>query len=56
VFIVRKTGYGGVILITETEEKKIFSLELDGDPNDLADRDEVIFRVSEHPSSKKHGV
>lgn len=56
VLIVKKAGYGGIILITETEEKKIFSLELNGDPEDLVDRDEVIFKVSEHPSSKKHGV
>jgi hypothetical protein len=50
VFLVRKTGYTGIILVTQTEEKKIFSLELSGDPDDLEDQDEVIFKVSKHPS------
>jgi len=50
VFLVRKTGYTGTILVTQTEDKKIFSLELAGDPEDLEDEDEVIFRVSKHPS------
>lgn len=52
VYLVRHMGYAGQILITETEEKKIFSLELNGDPEDLADHDEVIFRVVEHPLVK----
>jgi hypothetical protein len=50
VFIVRKAGYAGIILVTEDEEKKIFSLELNQDPDDLEDRDEVIFRVSKQAS------
>ena len=50
VFLVRKMGYTGVILVTQTEEKKIFSLELEGDPDDLEDQDEVLFKVSKHPS------
>jgi hypothetical protein len=43
-------GYSGIILVTEDEERKMFSLELNGDPDDLEDRDEVIFKVSKQPS------
>ena len=52
VFLVHKTEYGGAILITQTEDKKIFSLELDVDPDVLEDQDEVLFKVSAHPSVK----
>jgi hypothetical protein len=55
VFIVRKMGYTGTILITETEDKKVFTLELAGDPNDLEDEDEVIFKVVT-PSQEKHSL
>jgi hypothetical protein len=44
-FIIRTAGYTGIILITEDDEKTIFTLELDGDPEELADQDEVIFKV-----------
>jgi hypothetical protein len=37
---------GGVIKVTETGEKKLFTLELDGDPEELEDKQEVIFRVN----------
>jgi hypothetical protein len=50
VFIVRKAGYSGIILVTEDEERKIFSLELNEDPEVLEDRDEVIFKVSKQAS------
>ena len=61
VFLVRKMGYSGVILISQTEDKKIFSLELNSDPDDLEDQDEVIFKVSTHPSveevsQENHGL
>ena len=41
---------GGTIVVSETEEKKIFSLELDGDPEELEPGDEVKFKVVKGPS------
>lgn len=52
VFLVRKMRYSGVIIITDTEDKKIFSLELDTDPDVLEVQDEVIFKVVANPSEK----
>src|SRR3954447_18506856 len=37
---------GGVIKVTESGDKKLFSLELEGDPEALEDKQEVIFKVS----------
>ena len=61
VFIVRKTKYAGTILVVETPEKTIFSLELDDDPSYLEDMDEVMFKISKHPtmtapSQDNHGL
>ena len=36
---------GGTIVITDVGDKKVFSLELDGDPEALAQGNEVIFKV-----------
>lgn len=38
--------YAGTMDIYETEDKKTFSLNLEGDPNDLDKRDEVTFKVN----------
>jgi hypothetical protein len=35
----------GVIKVSEEDDKRVFSLELEGDPNDLKDKQEVIFKV-----------
>lgn len=35
----------GVIKVSDQEDKRVFSLELEGDPNDLKDKQEVIFKV-----------
>lgn len=40
-----KTTTGGSILIQKTETGKRFSLELEGDPSDLAHQQKVIFNV-----------
>lgn len=37
--------YAGTLVVTETEERAIFSLELDGEPEDLKRRKEVVFKV-----------
>lgn len=44
---------GGVIKVTESGDKKLFSLELEGDPEMLEDKQEVLFRVS-NPGGKRH--
>lgn len=36
---------GGKIIMTETGDKTVFSLELDGDPEDLQHQKEIIFKV-----------
>jgi hypothetical protein len=50
VYIVRYSGYGGTIIVTETEDTKTFSLEVNSDPDDLEDKDEIIFKVSKQSS------
>ena len=35
----------GTIVITNTGDGKLFSLEIDGDPDDIADHNFVSFRV-----------
>lgn len=41
----------GTLAITETEDKKIFNLELDGDPEyDLEGKDRVVFKVKKERS------
>lgn len=36
---------GGIIKISELGDKKVFSLELEGDPETLEDKQEVVFKV-----------
>src|SRR3954452_6553873 len=36
---------GGELIVKELDDKKIFSLELNGDPELLETRDEVTFRI-----------
>ena len=37
--------FDGAIHVEETEEKKIFSLELKGDPNEIDRKDQLLFKV-----------
>ena len=37
--------HGGTIVVSETDEKKVFSLELEGDPENLEHKQEVVFKV-----------
>lgn len=44
-------AYDGEIVVTESPEgSKMFSLELDGDPNDIPDKRAVRFKVADIPS------
>lgn len=38
--------FDGSIDVTEVDEKKMFSLNLDSDPNDLSEKDQVVFKVN----------
>lgn len=38
--------YGGAINITQSEDKKIFSLELEGDPEELEKQKEITFKIN----------
>lgn len=38
--------YGGTIDIEQVENKKIYSLNLNSDPDDLDTKDQVIFRIN----------
>jgi len=41
----RVKSYSGIINVTKTEEKTLFSLELNENPEMIAYQDEVIFKV-----------
>lgn len=43
---------GGVIKVTESGDKKLFSLELEGDPEMLEDKQEVLFKVDNKVDKK----
>ncbi len=40
-----EANYDGKIVITESEDKKIFALEFDGDPNELDQRGSITFKI-----------
>lgn len=37
--------FDGAIHVEETQEKKVFSLELKGDPNEIDRQDQLLFKV-----------
>lgn len=41
----RRYGADGTMVLKETEGVKTFTLELEGDPMDLAEQSTVVFRV-----------
>jgi hypothetical protein len=45
VWLNSRASYNGVINVTRTDDKLIYSLELDDDPENLEFMDEVTFRV-----------
>ena len=45
-----KNRTGGTIVVNEIGDKKMFSLELDGDPEDLEKKSEVVFKVEKEGS------
>lgn len=55
-----KNGTSGTIVVIKDEEKIIYTLELDEDPENLQYKDKVVFRVKheivEDPTQNKHGV
>lgn len=42
--------HAGTIVIHETEDKQIFTLDLDGDPAELEHKNEVVFKVDKRKS------
>jgi hypothetical protein len=60
VLIVRHSGYSGTINVTHTPDKTLYLLELAGEPEELENEKEVIFRVNIHPmagvTQENHGV
>jgi hypothetical protein len=45
VVYARNYKQSGELVITETNDKTVFTLELDTDPNKLKRQDRVVFRV-----------
>jgi len=43
--------YAGALVVRETEEKKIFALELNEEPEKLENKDEVTFRIENDTGS-----
>ena len=39
--------FDGAIHVEETQEKKVFSLELKGDPNEIDQKDQLLFKVEQ---------
>jgi len=48
----RRDRYSGTILVTESEEKTLYSLELDEYPENLKFKKEVVFKVDASEKSK----
>jgi hypothetical protein len=42
---VKAIGNGGTIVVREIGDKKVFSLEIDEDPDDLERMDKIVFKV-----------
>jgi hypothetical protein len=40
-----ESKFDGVVNVVETEDRKLFSLQIHGDPNELDQKDEVILKV-----------
>jgi hypothetical protein len=45
------TKYAGVIQVNDTAEKKVFSIELNDEPESIEKKDEVTFRVNSETGS-----
>ena len=43
--ILRRYSYSGVIVVSKEDDKTIYSLELEDDPENIALQKEIIFRV-----------
>lgn len=60
VFLEKHKAYSGVINVTRTPEKTLYLLELSGEPEDLENETEVVFKVTIHPSivesQSNHGL
>ena len=60
VFLEKHKAYSGVINVTRTPEKTLYLLELSGEPEDLENETEVLFKVTVHPSigesQSNHGL
>lgn len=41
----RAKKYAGVLRVTKEEDKRVYSLEIVGDPSDLEFEDEIVFKV-----------
>lgn len=48
-----KFTYDGTILVTETDEKKLLSLEIDVPPDLLDQKQQIIFRVKKAEASEE---
>jgi hypothetical protein len=60
VFLEKHKAYSGVINVTRTPEKTLYLLELSGEPEELENETEVVFKVTVHPSivasQSNHGL
>lgn len=48
-YLLTKPRYAGSILISENMEKKLYSLELNCEPEEIESRLEVLFKVEKNP-------
>jgi len=49
IWVLRLYRYSGTINISENEETKLYSLDLNDDPETLEKKKEVVFKVAKNP-------
>jgi hypothetical protein len=52
VLFLKNRMYSGTINVMKTDDKIIYSLELEHDPEELEHKQDVTFKVNKHPSAE----
>ena len=50
VLFLKNRMYSGTINVLKSDDKIVYSLELEHDPEELEHKQDVVFRVNKHPS------
>jgi len=52
VLFLKNRMYSGTINVMKTDDKIVYSLELEHDPEELQHKQDVKFKVNKHPSAE----